>query len=152
MHLQPLEQLLHPLAQLVVVHAVQPAEVLDHFPGRHAVVDGRVGRDEADLVADHFGLRDAIEAADDGRAAGGLQHGAENPQGGRLAGAVGTQAGRRSGPGCAENVTSESASTSPRSRSEYAFVRDLTSIIGPRHSLRATLIRQTPARVRPSRR
>ena len=90
-HLQPLEELLHPLAQLVVAHAVQPAEVLDHFPGGHAVVDGRVGRDEANLAADQLGLRDDVEAVDDGRAARGLQHGAENPQGGRLAGAVGPQ-------------------------------------------------------------
>ncbi len=75
----------------VVVHAVESAEVLDHFPGSHAVVDGRVGGNEADLVADHFGLGDAIEAADDGCAAGGLQHRAEDAEGGCFAGSVGAE-------------------------------------------------------------
>ena len=56
-------------AELVVGDAVQPAEVLDHLPAGHAVVDGRVGRHEADLPADLGGLRDHVEAVDRGRAA-----------------------------------------------------------------------------------
>ena len=39
-------------------------------------------------MADHFRLRHAIESADDRRAAGGLQHRAQNPQRRRLAGPV----------------------------------------------------------------
>ena len=77
--------------KLVVAHAVEPAEILHHFPGRHAVVHGRVGGNESDLMSHHFRLRDAIEAADDGGAAGGLQHRAEDSQGGGFSGAVGAQ-------------------------------------------------------------
>ena len=71
--------------------AVEAAEILDHLPGGHAVVDGRVGRHETDLPADLRRLADHVEAVDRGRAAGGPQHRAENPQGGRLARAVGAQ-------------------------------------------------------------
>ena len=76
-----------------------------------------------------FRLRDAIEAADDRRAAGGLQHGAEDSQGGRLAGAVGPKQAVDLAGRSAEKLTSHSASTSPRTRSEYALVRDRASII-----------------------
>ncbi len=88
LHLETFEDQLHAIAEFDVVHAVQSAEVLDHFPGGHAVVDGGVGGNEADLVADHFRLRDAIESADDGGAAGGLQHGAEDAERGGFARAV----------------------------------------------------------------
>ena len=72
-------------------NAVQPAEILDHLPGGHAVVNGRVGRHEADLAADLRRLGDHVEAVDPGRAAGRPQHGAEDPQGGGLARPVGPQ-------------------------------------------------------------
>ncbi len=71
--------------------AVQPAEVFDHLPGGHPVVDGRVGGHEADLPPHLRRLRDHVRPVDGGRAAGGPQHGAEDPQGRRLAGAVGPQ-------------------------------------------------------------
>ena len=64
------KMLFHPLAQQLRGQAVQPAEILDHFPGGHPVVDGRVGRDEADLLADQGRLREHVVAVDRGRAAG----------------------------------------------------------------------------------
>ena len=78
-HLQALKQPLHPVAELILGQPVQPAEVFDHLPGRHPVIDTRVARDKPDLPP-HLGrLRDNVEAIDSRLATGGLQHGAENP-------------------------------------------------------------------------
>ena len=70
---------------------MQAAEVLDHFPTGHAVVDRRVGRDKPDLAPDRRGVGDHIESVDLGRTAGRAKHCAEDSQDRRLAGAVGPQ-------------------------------------------------------------
>ena len=90
-HLELGENGLHAIAQFVGRNAVEAAEVLDHFPRRHAVVYGRIDRDETDLAADLRRLTDDVEAVDRGRAGARLEHGAEDSQGGRLARPVGTQ-------------------------------------------------------------
>ena len=90
-HFQPLEERFHAGGQDVLRDAVQAAEIFDHLPAGHAVVDRRVGRHEADLAANLGGLGQHVVAVDGGRAAGGTQHRAEDPQGRGLAGPVGTQ-------------------------------------------------------------
>ena len=128
LHLEPLEQLLHPLAELLFVHAVEPAEVFDHFAGGHAVVNRRVGGDVADLVPHELGLRDAIEAADNRRAAGRLEHRAENPQRGGFAGAVRSQQAVDLAP-AGPKAEAVERHHPPRRRSEYAFESDRASIM-----------------------
>ena len=39
-------------------NAMQPAEITDHLPAGHAIVNGRIGREKADLPADLAGRRD----------------------------------------------------------------------------------------------
>ena len=125
-HLQPLEDRFHPLAEQLVGHAVEPAEVLDHFPGRHAVVDGGVGRDEADLVPHQRRLREHVEAVDGRRAAGGPEHGAEDAQGGRLARAVGAEQAVDLTRRARRTRCPARATNCPRRRSAYDFVRSRT--------------------------
>ena len=48
-HLEPVEDRLHPLAQPVRRQAVEPAEILDQLPGGHPVVDPGAGRHVADV-------------------------------------------------------------------------------------------------------
>src|SRR4029453_14260306 len=57
----------------------------------HAVIDGRVGRDKADLMPHKGGLREDIVAGDGGAAAGGTQDRAEDAEQGRFAGAIGAE-------------------------------------------------------------
>ncbi len=90
-HLELLEERFHALGQFGGRQAVEAAEILDHLPGGHAVVNGRIGRHEADLAADLRRLQDHVVAVDAGRAVGGPQHGAEDPQGGGLSRSVGAQ-------------------------------------------------------------
>ncbi len=74
-----------------LLDAVQAAEVFDHFPGGHAVVDAGVGRHETDAVPHLRRLGDAIEAGHRGPAGRRPQHRAQDAQHGRLAGAVGAE-------------------------------------------------------------
>ena len=90
-HRQPLEEGLHPRPQFLVGDAVEAAEILDHLPAGHAIVDGRVGRHEADLAPHPRRLGEDVVAVDGGAAGGGAQHRAEDSQGGGLARPVGTQ-------------------------------------------------------------
>ena len=90
-HLQPGEEVFHPLAERQRLHAVQAAEVLDHLPGRHAIVYGGVRADETNLVADQGRLGQHVVPVHCRGAARGLQYGAEDAQGARLSRAVGTE-------------------------------------------------------------
>ena len=98
-HLQPLEERFHPHRQLVRrgCRSSRPKYSTISQAG-HAVVDGRVGRHEADLAAHQGRLGDHVAAVDRRRAGGGPQHRAEDPQGGGLAGPVGAQQAVRSRP------------------------------------------------------
>ena len=71
--------------------AIDLAKVLDHFPCRHAVVDGRVGGDETDLATNFTGEFLDVKAVDDGGSACGLQDSAEDSQRGCFAGTVWTE-------------------------------------------------------------
>ena len=63
-HLEFLEDRFHALGQLGRRQAVQAAEIFDHLPGGHAVVNARIGRHEADLAADLRRLQDDVKAID----------------------------------------------------------------------------------------
>src|SRR3954465_14809343 len=85
---------------MIICEAIELAEVLHHFPGGHAVVDGGVGGKKADALADLAWLGGDVESVDLRKAAGRLQDRAENAHGGGLAGAVGPQQAKNlAGPG-----------------------------------------------------
>ena len=71
--LESLEELFHPLVEFVFRNAVQTAEVFDHLPTGHAVIDGGAGRHESD-PAPHLGrLSEHVEAVDCRRAGCGFE-------------------------------------------------------------------------------
>ena len=90
-HPQRLEHLFEPFLEPVPLQAVEPGEELDEFPGRHAIVNGRVRGEETDVLANFFRLREDVVAGDSGDAARGLEDGAQDAHRGRLAGAVGAE-------------------------------------------------------------
>src|SRR5262249_51910351 len=83
-----IEKLSNPRLELLPAQAVQPAVVFDHLAGRHPVVDPSRRRKEADVPANFVGLGEHVKPGDVGLARGRFEEGAEDAEGGRLAGAV----------------------------------------------------------------
>ena len=71
--------------------SVEPAEILDQLPGGHPVVDAGAGRHVADARPDLLGLGHHVVPGHDRAAAGRPEHGAQDPQGRRLARPVGPE-------------------------------------------------------------
>lgn len=71
--------------------AVELTEVLEHLAGGEAPVKRGSVREEADGAANIFWLFDDIESGDRGSTLGRLEQSAEHPQGGGLAGSVGSE-------------------------------------------------------------
>src|SRR5205823_8298118 len=85
------EDFLHAGPEPFALQAVETREILDHFPGGHAVVDGRGRRHETDVTADVAWLLEHVEAAQASPAARRPQDGTQHAHGRGLARAVGTE-------------------------------------------------------------
>ena len=87
---QPVE-LVDPLVDRSVAHAVQAAEVVEHFATGEPVVQAHPAVHDADLGAHGLAFAsDVVARHGRGAVVGGEQR-REDPQGGRLAGSVGSQ-------------------------------------------------------------
>ena len=86
--LELVEQLLRPLLGLGLRELVEPAEHDQVLPAGQVLVDGRVLAGESDDLPKLLGLLDHVEARDGGMAGVRLQERGEDPDAGRLAGAV----------------------------------------------------------------
>ena len=61
------KQFLHLLLETVILETVEFSKIGDHFPGCHAVVDGRVSGDKADLLTNLGRFGRDVTAVDSGR-------------------------------------------------------------------------------------
>ncbi len=102
-HRELFEDAMHAFLQAISRDAIQQPKVLNHLPGGHAIVDGRIAGDETNTVPDFIGVRANVEAVDASHSAGWLQNRAENAQSRCLAAPLGPNRPKIS-PGLAEKL------------------------------------------------
>ena len=88
---EDVDEPLDPGFERVSAEAVEGAEGMEDLAGREPIGDAGGGRDVAEPTAGPDRVDGDITAADAGRAGGRRQERGEHPQGGRLAGPVGTE-------------------------------------------------------------